>query len=163
MTPEELDSLARELHHEWESPALWPRITRAARPYRHWWAGAAVAALAAGLAVAMWWAPTAGRSAPAGSGNSPLLTEQALAEVESAEAAYRKSIDKLARLAAPKLAQPSSPLMRAYAEKLAVLDAAISTIKAELARNGFNTHLHQQMAAIYREKQVTLEQVQQHE
>jgi hypothetical protein len=153
MTPEELDRLAGELHHEWESPGLWGRIERARRGSRRWWwAGVGVAA-----AVGLFFAPGP-RRAPVAA-NAPLLTEQALAEVEEAEAAYRKSIDKLARVAAPKLAGPGTPLLRAYAEKLAVLDGAIGTLQAEVARNGFNTHLHVQMAALYRDKQQTLEQV----
>jgi hypothetical protein len=115
------------------------------------------------LAVAIYFVPT--RRVPAGpvAANAPLLTEQALAEVEEAEAAYRKSIDKLARLAGPKLARPETPLTRAYAEKLALLDGAIAGLKAEMDRNGFNTHLHVQMAALYRDKQQTLEQVLHHE
>lgn len=155
MTPEELDRLAGELHYEWESPGLWGRIERARRgPRRWWWGGVGVAAA---LVLGLMLAPGP-RRAPAAA-NAPLLTEQALAEVEEAEAAYRKSIDKLARVAAPKLAAPSTPLLRAYAEKLAVLDGAIGTLKAEVDRNGFNTHLHVQMAALYRDKQQTLEQV----
>jgi hypothetical protein len=155
MTPEELDRLAGELHHEWESPGLWGRIERARRGSRRWWwAGVGVAAA---VALGLFFAPGP-RRAPVAA-NAPLLTEQALAEVEEAEAAYRKSIDKLARVAAPKLAGPGTPLLRAYAEKLAVLDGAIGTLQAEVARNGFNTHLHVQMAALYRDKQQTLEQV----
>ncbi len=156
MTPEELDRRAGELHHEWESPGLWGRIERARRGSRRWWwwAGAGVAAA---VALGLFLAPGP-RRAPV-SAKAPLLTEQALAEVEEAEAAYRKSIDKLARVAAPKLAGPGTPLLRAYAEKLAVLDGAIGTLQAEVARNGFNTHLHVQMAALYRDKQQTLEQV----
>jgi hypothetical protein len=113
--------------------------------------------VAAAVALGLFFAPGP-RRAPVAA-NAPLLTEQALAEVEEAEAAYRKSIDKLARVAAPKLAGPGTPLLRAYAEKLAVLDGAIGTLQAEVARNGFNTHLHVQMAALYRDKQQTLEQV----
>ena len=155
MTPEELDRLAGSLHHEWDTPGLWGRIERARRGPRRWWlAGAAVAAA---LVVGLVLAPGPRRTAV--TAQTPLLTEQALAEVEEAEAAYRKSIDKLARVVAPKLAAPSTPLLRAYAEKLAVLDGAIGTLKAEVDRNGFNTHLHVQMAALYRDKQQTLEQV----
>lgn len=157
MTPEELDRLAGELHHEWDSPGLWRRIERGRRGRWGWLAGAGVGALAAALALGLFFAA---RPRPAAVAlNAPLLTEQALAEVESAEAAYRKSIDKLARVAAPKLAAPATPLLQAYAEKLALLDGAIGTLKAEVERNGFNTHLHLQMAALYRDKQQTLEQV----
>lgn len=157
MTPEELDSLAKGLHHEWDSPGLWPRIAKEMAPRWRRWTGVCVAALAAGLAVGIWIAPSSKRVVDGV--RAPLLTEQAMAEVASAEAAYKKSIDKLARVAAPKLAEPATPLLRVYAEKLVLLDGAIGTLKREMDRNGFNTDLHLQMAALYRDKQQTLEQV----
>ena len=162
MTPEELDALARELHHEWESPGLWPRIARAVAPRRRrWLLGAGVGALAAGLALAIYFVPARREAVVAE--RSPLLTEQALAEVSSAEAAYLKSIEKLGRLAGPRLARPETTLTRAYAEKIALLDGAIGDLRAEMERNGFNAQLHLQMAALYRDKQQTLEQVIRHE
>ena len=155
MKPEEFDELARSLHHEWESPGLWSRISR----QRQWPRLAALAALAAALMVGIYFAIPSRRSAV----ESPLLTEQAMAEAEKAEAAYRQSIDRLARVAARKLEQPATPLMKAYAEKLSLLDGAIASLRAEVDRNGFNAHLHVQMAAIYRDKQKTLEEVLRHD
>ncbi|MBI2685008.1 MAG: hypothetical protein HYX27_01735 [Acidobacteria bacterium] len=164
MTPDELDALARNLHHEWESPELLPRIAAAAqsrpRPHRFvFWAAAAAAVIALGL----YMLPKAARPVAPVSANAPLLDEQALAEVEAAEAAYRKSIDRLARIAAPKLNTANSPLMLAYTEKLALLDSAIGALRGEIDRNGFNTNLRLQMAALYLDKQQTLEQVLHHE
>ncbi|MFN0104576.1 MAG: hypothetical protein ACKV2U_21120 [Bryobacteraceae bacterium] len=161
MTPEELDALAKDLHHEWDSPLLWPRIAHAAPPRRRWWPVILVAAAA--LVVTLYLAPHSKRQAAPIAANSPLLTEQALVEVEAAETAYRKSIERLARVAAPKLDQPATPLLLAYAEKLALLDGAISGLRRELDANGFNTHLRLQMAALYRDKQKTLEQVLHHD
>ncbi len=160
MTPEQLDELAKGLHHEWESPGLWSRIVREARGglrVRH--AALWAAGLAAAIAVGLYLAPAPRRASGPIPADTPLLTEQAMADVERAEAAYRESIDRLARLAAPRLQSPATPLHRAYAEKLTVLDHAIAEIRKELDRNGFNTHLRVQMAALYRDKQKTLEGV----
>jgi hypothetical protein len=154
MTPEEIDELAKSLHHEWDSPGLWARIVRP-----RWALRLGIFGLAAALLVGIYFVIPSRRSvAP-----SPLLTEQAMAEVEKAEAAYLQSIDRLARVAAPKLDQPATPLMKAYAEKLALLDGAIAGLRREVDRNGFNAHLHVQMAAVYRDKQKTLEEVVRHE
>lgn len=153
MTPEELDRAASQLPHEWESPGLWVAIER-----RIWWrrVGAVGGLIAAGIVVGLLLAPTKRTAAPS---QSPLLTEEAMADVERAERAYRTSIEKLDRLAARKLLQPKSPLLAAYGEKLRVLDAAIEQIDGEMKSNGFNAHLHVQMAALYRDKQQTLEKV----
>jgi len=164
MTPDEFDQLAKQLHHEWESPDLLPRIAAARpRPRRRRWAAFGIAAPAASLAVAIYLVPTRRPDVAEPATNSPLLSEQALAEVQQAEKSYRQSIDRLSRVAAPKLQQPATPLLRAYAEKLAILDEAIGGLRGELASNGFNTHLHMQMAALYRDKQKTLEQVLAHD
>ncbi|HEU0121173.1 MAG TPA: hypothetical protein VFQ91_11660 [Bryobacteraceae bacterium] len=165
MTPEEFDNLAKELHHEWESPQLWPAIETAVRSPRRWrrWAVCAAAGLAAMLAVALYLEPRAPLGKRVLDGKSPLLTEQALAEVSAAEKVYQQSIDRLAKLAEPKLQQPASPLLRSYAEKLTVLDEAIEGLHREMNRNGFNTHLHRQMASLYRDKKQTLEEVLHHD
>ncbi len=153
MTPEELDRAAEALRHEWESPGLWAAIER-----RIWWrrVGAIGALIAAGIVAGLLLAPAHRVTAPS---PSPLLTEEAMADVERAERAYRASIEKLDRLAAEKLRQPKSALLAAYGEKLRVLDAAIAQIDGEMRSNGFNAHLHVQMAALYRDKQQTLEKV----
>lgn len=164
MTPEEIDALAKDLHHEWDSPGLWPRITAGAALRRRRAAGwMALVAIAAALIAGFYVIPRSTRGRATVAGDTPLLTEQALADVEATERAYRQSIDRLARVAAPKLNQSASPLLRAYAEKLALLDGAISGLRTEMNRNGFNAHLHVQMAAVYRDKQKTLEEVLRHE
>ena len=93
--------------------------------------------------------PLANRS----SGRDPLMTEQALSDVESAEAAYLASIEKLSLLARPRLEDPNSPQAAGYREKLMLLDSAIAEIRAEADRNRFNTHLRKELLAMYREKQ----------
>jgi hypothetical protein len=164
MTPEQLDALAKDLHHEWDSPGLWPRIAAAATPMqRQWTRLGMLAAMAAALIVGLYLYPRPKRNVLPAAADAPLLSERALADVETAETAYRKSIDRLARVAAPRLNPPATPLLRAYAEKLALLDGAIAGLRSEVDRNGFNAHLHLQMAAVYRDKQKTLEEVIRHE
>jgi len=153
MTPEELDRAAAGLRHEWKSPGLWAAIEK-----KIWWrrVGAIGGLIAAGIIVGFLLAPARRATVTT---PSPLLTEEAMADVERAELAYRASIEKLDRLAAEKLRQPKSPLLAAYGEKLRVLDAAIAQIDREMQSNDFNAHLHVQMAALYRDKQQTLEKV----
>ena len=88
-----------------------------------------------------------------------LLNEEALREVEKNEAAYMASIDKLARLAQPKVQQASTPLILSYREKLLVLDAAINELRAQVEQNRFNAHLRREMLSLYQDKQHTLEAV----
>ena len=159
MTPEEIDALAKELHYEWDSPGLWARIVRRRLLARV----GPLAAVAAILIVGLYFVVPAKRTVVRVAGDPSLLTEQAMAGAEAAEAAYRQSINRLARVAAPKLDQPATPLLRAYAEKLALLDGAIAGLRNEVDGNGFNAHLHLQMAAVYRDKQRTLEEVLRHE
>lgn len=90
-------------------------------------------------------------------GANPLMTEQALSDVEKAEAAYLGSIENLSRLARPRLDDPKSPLAAGYREKLMLLDSAIAEMRAEADRNRFNTHLRKELLGMYREKQRTLQ------
>ena len=87
-----------------------------------------------------------------------LLTEDALHEVQQAEAAYSRSIEKLLVVAGPSLDQTSSPLAAAYREKLAVLDSAIADLKATIETNRYNAYLQTHLESLYREKQKTLEE-----
>lgn len=89
----------------------------------------------------------------------PLLRSAALKEVESAESAYEKAIDRLAREAKPQLDTPSTPLLAAYQEKLQVLDSAIADLRAQAGLNPSNAQLRYQLLAMYQEKQRTLEEV----
>lgn len=164
---DEISEAARELHHEWESPALWDRIDASlpARPSRFrlsypGWRLFASAAAVLLLTVSSAWMllrPPAPR--PAAMASRQFLTEQALREVEVSEAAYVRSIDRLAKIAEPVLDQSPSPLVANYREKLTVLDAAIADLKDNLGRNRLNARLSTELVSLYQEKQKTLQEV----
>ena len=161
------DAISRNapaLNRAWQTPTLWPRIARAIereregrearrRAARWLLPAAAAAALLAGFG--LW----RGRGlAPQDPGRA-LLSERTLEEVERSETAYAASIDRLAKLAEPRIATPDTPLLASYREKLQVLDAAIADCKAEVERNRFNAQLRQELLSIYRDKEHTLEQI----
>ena len=87
-----------------------------------------------------------------------LLTESALQEVQQAEAAYARSIEKLSAVAAQDLERSSSPLAAAYREKLTLLDSGIAELKATVESNRYNTYLRTELAALYKQKQQTLQE-----
>jgi hypothetical protein len=94
-----------------------------------------------------------------GDNDKSLLKSSALKEVESAESAYERAIDKLAVQAKPQLENPATPLLASYHEKLLVLDSAISDLRAQADMNPSNAQLRYQLLAMYQEKQRTLEEV----
>jgi hypothetical protein len=171
----EISSAAKELHEEWESPELWPRIQRAidaepkAKPvwWKEWktWAIAAVALIAVSVAAWRAWvhartpALQAANPVALSAGNRDFLTEQALQEVERTESAYRQSIDKLSQLAEPTLQNAASAVAVNYREKLVMLDSAIAETRANLDQNRFNVRLQTELANLYREKQDTLKEL----
>lgn len=154
---DEISRLAPGLHEEWESPFLWPRIQAnlAVEPGHRrtpWWRWAvAVAALVVLAALLQpWW-----NGKPA---NRELLTESALQEVQQAERAYARSIEKLSAVAAPNLERSSSPTAAAYREKLVLLDSGIAELRATVENNRYNTYLQLELASLYRQKQQTLQE-----
>ena len=159
---DKISEVAPELHEEWESPHLWTRIRSelAAEPRRKRFswafpalASAALILLTTGLFVlGLNWYP---RSRPA---TTELLTAETLRDVEQAEKAYVRSIEKLAALGNASLEASSSPLAAAYREKLLLLDSAIAHIKANVESNRYNIYLQNQLASLYRDKQATLEE-----
>jgi hypothetical protein len=172
----EISAAARAMHTEWESPALWTRIEgaleeQAAQPrgWRAWISGlrlapafrwqAALATLALLLAsgTGAWFLYH--RTSPTPVDDQHLLTDQAVNQAEQAEKVYEQSIDKLAKLAEPKLESSSSPLYVNYREKLQLLDAAIDECRGNLDQNRANAHLQAELLSFYQEKQQTLEQV----
>lgn len=169
----EISTAAKELHEEWDSPALWSRIrdALAAEPkrnkpvwWREWktWAIAAVALIGISVAVIRPWEfgkQPAANPASFTSKDQSFLTEQALKEVERTEAAYRQSIDNLSKLAQPKLQNPVSAVAVNSREKLVMLDSAIAETRANLDQNQFNVHLQTELANLYREKQETLKEL----
>jgi len=167
---------AQDLKQDWDSPSLWPRIAQSLdqskRPKKAWWqrwiealrtpsltwqtaAAAAVLLVITGSAVWIVVRP----SEPGIPKNQALLNNSAVEEVEHAEAAYVRAIDKLDAQARPQLDNPTTPLMANYREKLLVLDSAIAELRAEADQNPANGHVRRQLLAMYQEKEDTLEQV----
>jgi len=155
----EISRIAPQLRHEWVSPLLWPRIRaelEAAAPARKpgpFWRCfmAAAAVLAIAIALSQPWKSKNPHSRES-------LTEEALHEIQQAEAAYARSVEKLSALAGPGLEQSPTPLAAAYREKLVVLDSAIADLKDNVAGNQYNVYLQNQLAVLYREKQRTLQE-----
>lgn len=183
----EISVAASGMRRHWESPLLWPSIRHAlqqesqAPERRAWWnaifpawapsAGwqVAVAALVlvvlSGVSVVL--LHLIGSKTPADvtiqqvqdRQQQRLLTEQALRDVEAAEADYMNKIDRLAQIAAPKLQKSDSALMASYREKLIVLDATIAELRANVEQNRFNANLRTELLNMYQEKQRTLQAV----
>jgi hypothetical protein len=170
----EISAAAQTMHKEWESPALWPRIehalqTEAAQshgwrswisnlvPHMRWQMAFAALILVAVSGMSAW--VLLHRNATMPSNDAHLLTDQAVRDVEQAQRTYEQSIDKLAKLAEPKLNAASTPLLMNYREKLNLLDSAISECRTNLERNRANAYLRTELLSFYQEKQQTLEQV----
>ncbi|MGO4879888.1 MAG: hypothetical protein ACLP59_03585 [Bryobacteraceae bacterium] len=170
----EMSSVAPGFREEWESPDLWPKIRqtlaaqqkadkqrgfRARGGWRDWRMMAAIAAVLALAVSGGVWKYTRPAPAPAAAQDPDFLTEQTLKEVEQTEAAYRASIDKLSRLAAPKLSAAENPVAVAAREKLLVLDSEIDNMRSTVSRNRFNAQLQAELAVLYRDKQDTLKEI----
>ena len=173
-----LSAAAEELRDYSDSPSLWPRIERALaeeaarKPQRegmwNWfrrlprlslgWQTILAGAFVLLLAISGGWIYIDHPVGPVDIDKS-LLRSSALKEVESAEAAYERAIDKLAGEAKPQLQNPVTPLLANYQEKLLVLDSAIADLRAQAGLNPSNAQLRYQLLAVYQEKQRTLEEV----
>ncbi len=167
---------APSLRKSWDSPELWPAIRqrlaeesqkpaarRAPRAWVRFLPAAAMAALfgvaAAGLLV---FRNSGGRDplvAHWQTTKDPILADTAADEVEEAEKSYVDSIEKLSRLAEPRLVAASSPVALNYRERLAVLDSAIADLRSSIEQNRYNTHLRRELLTVYREKQKTLQEL----
>jgi len=152
----EISRAAPQLHEGWESPNLWARIhvdLTAAAPGRNvvpvwrWTLAAAAVVLLAVLLVRPWRQQS-----------REFLTDEALQQVQQAESAYARSIEKLSQVAGPALERSPSPLAGAYREKLLVLDSEIVELKATVEGNRYNVYLQTELASLYREKQKTLQE-----
>ena len=165
----EISETAKHLHEEWESPDLWVRIRQdlaaQAKPQKVWWGDWKVWAMAASIvlgAVLLFWLNRSARTREQQT-NRDFLTEQALQDVERTEAAYRQSVEKLYELARPRLQSGNSPVAVNTREKLMLLDSAINDVRSNLQQNRFNASLQTQLAALYREKQVALQELLTHD
>jgi hypothetical protein len=173
-----LSAAATELHQEWDSPSLWPRIEQrlseqTEQSQNSWWNRLSTTwnlgslqwqtALAALLLIAVTssavWVIVKPKARPSRDDQASLLKDTAVKEVERAEANYERAIDKLDAQARPQLEKSPSPLIANYREKLLVLDSAIADLKSQAGMNPANGHLRRQLLAMYQEKQDTLEQV----
>ena len=163
---------APALRKSWPSPELWPQIRQslaeesqrpaaAGSPWMRLLPATAIVALFAIATVGLWvFRDSGGReplATPWQTTKDPLLTERAVDDVEAAEETYLASIERLSRLAEPRLASSTSPVMLNYREKLALLDAAIADLQSGIEQNRYNTHLRRELLAAYREKQQTLQ------
>ena len=173
-----LSVAASELREYSDSPSFWPRIERALAEEaarnargagrRSWfsflpnislgWQTALAGAFVLLLTISAGWLFIHHPGRTVGDNNS-LLKGGALKEVESAESAYERAIDKLAVQAQPQLENPATPLLANYHEKLLVLDSAIGELRAQAGMNPSNAQLRYQLLAMYQEKQRTLEEV----
>jgi hypothetical protein len=173
-----LSVAAQEMRDYSESPVLWTRIERAlaeeavrtaqSKLRRGWlsflpqvsmgWQTVLAGAFVLILTISASWItlrPRKGRE----TSDPSLLKTQALQDVESAESAYVKAIDKLALQVKPQLDDPATPLLANYHEKLQVLDSAIDDLRAQAGLNPSNAQLRYQLLAMYQEKQRTLQEV----
>ena len=171
----QVSTAARALRRSWDSPQLLGRIRQSLaeesqRAPEHegaggfgwrWLPAASIVALFAIATAGLWVFRNSGGRDPLTAHwqttKDPLLTDQAVDEVETAEKTYLASIEKLSRLAGPRLAGPSSSVLVNYREKLDVLDSAIAELKSSIDQNRFNTHLRRELLAVYQEKQRTLQ------
>src|SRR5437660_383785 len=174
-----LGAAAKELRDYSDSPSFWPRIERALAEeaaqkaqragLRRWssflpnlsmgWQTALAGAFVLILTVSAGWIFLRPPIDGGGKEDQSLLKSKALKEVESAETAYQRAIDKLAARAKPQLENPATPLLANYHEKLQVLDSAIADLRAQAGLNPSNAQLRYQLLAMYQEKQHTLKEV----
>jgi len=178
----ELSKAAGALRRDWDCPELWPRIHDALahesqRPRRGkltargsmWmarssWRELAAAGAVVVLVISIGWVLIRNFRPPSAPAPDPdaekrLLTERALREIETSESAYIQSIEKLSRLAEPKIENGASPIMVSYREKLSIIDGAIAECRAGIEHNRFNAHMRMELLSMYQEKQRTLEDV----
>ena len=154
----DISATARGMRAAWDNDMLWPRVERAIarerrRGWTQLWQVAAALAIFVGLAGVIWY--TVGIV----DFDSAILRASAVDEVEQAERLHVAAIDRLEKLAEPRLETPETPLMVSYKEKLMLLDDAIAECQTGIERNRNNAHLRKQLLAIYSEKQRTLQEV----
>lgn len=174
-----IDAEAPALRREWPSPNLMTKFAAALEeekasgprplegvsarpPGRFQWVPLAAAAALFVISMVGLQVFQSGRGREIGdpvSSKKPLLSDRSLDEVETAEANYVRSIEKLSALARTRIENPTTPLLVSYREKLLVLDSAIGEMRSQIDGNRFNTHLRQELLAMLQEKQRTLQQL----
>jgi hypothetical protein len=154
----DISATARGMRAAWDNDMLWPRVERAIaterrRGWTQLWQVAAALTIFVGLAGVIWYTVSVRNF------DAAILRASAADEVEQAERHHVAAIDRLEKLAEPKLETPETPLMVSYKEKLMLLDDAIAECQTGIERNRNNAHLRKQLLAIYSEKQRTLQDV----
>ena len=154
----DIATTAKSLHTTWQNDMLWPRIQRSLRPSYGWMRIAAAVIVMIGISASVWWAVRV-RTKQDKAYDQAILRTTALDDVERAEKAHVEAIDKLEKLAAPKLDEPQTPILVSYKEKLMLLDDAIAECQQNIDQNRKNAQVRKQLLAMYSEKQRTLQDV----
>ena len=157
----DISATARGMRAEWSNEMLWPRIERAVKRERRrgWtqmWQVAAALTIFLAIGAIAWVTSERMRIREF---DRVIFTADVVDEVEKAEKSHVAAIDRLEKLAEPRLESPETPLMVSYKEKLMLLDDAIAECQTGIERNRNNAHLRKQLLAIYSEKQRTLQDV----
>lgn len=156
----EIATTAKSLHATWQNDMLWPRIDRTlrARERASWMRIAAAVIVMIGISASVWFAMRV-RTSHDKAFDQAILRATAMDEVERAEKAHVEAIDKLEKLAGPKLDEPKTPILVSYKEKLMLLDDAIAECQQNIDQNRQNAQVRKQLLAMYSEKQRTLQDV----
>jgi hypothetical protein len=151
----DISHTARGMQTTWQSDMLWPRIERSLRKEKKrlpaWVTLAASFAIFALLGLMAWTAHVKSKD--------PFLPSTVVDRVDAAEKAHRDAIAALEEQTEDTLENPATPLMVSYKEKLMLLDDAIAQCEQAIQMNQRNPHLRRQLAAMYSEKQRTLQEV----
>jgi hypothetical protein len=160
----DITATAQAMHERWENATLWPRIKRSIvedrRPrlsFETWRIAAAIVVMIA-IGASVWYALRV-RSSRDKAFDQAIIRVNALDDVERAEKAHVAAIDKLEKVAGPRLEEPQTPLLVSYKEKLMLLDDAIAECQSNIDNNQQNAHLRKQLLTMYTEKQRTLQDV----
>ena len=163
---ERLDREVRALPDPATGPGLWERIAaeletdgrRAAPlpgrrrvPTGRIWALAAILVLCVGLGSAWLRGRVVDTPAP-----RALLTVEALARVEAAQAEYEAALRDLEAQVAPALATADTRLALRYRKRLEIIDAQIRDCRARLAHDNADAHVRRCLMAAYHDKSETL-------
>jgi len=154
----DISSTAKSMRATWQNDMLWPRIQRSMRPSFGWMRIAAAIVVTIGIGSSVWFAAHV-RASHDKAFDQAILRTTALDDVERAEKAHVDAIDKLEKLAGPKLDEPQTPILVSYKEKLMLLDDAIAECQTNIDQNRHNAQVRKQLLAMYSEKQRTLQDV----
>jgi len=154
----DISTTAKSMHVTWQNDMLWPPIQRSLKPSYAWMRIAAAIVVTVGIGASVWFAAHV-RASHDKAFDQAILRTTALDDVERAEKAHVAAIDKLEKLAAPKLDEPQTPILVSYKEKLMLLDDAIAECQTNIDQNRHNAQVRKQLLAMYSEKQRTLQDV----